>query len=159
MGDDLLEALAEHFFVHGIGIGVKESHRDALNAGLLQPGHQALDLRLFQRLQHPSLVIEALGEPEAALRRHERRRFRRNVETVEIAAAITRDLEHIGKSLGRDQRHLRQSALDDGVGHARGAVDEAPDLASAQAHRLDRLQHRLNRSVGARRHLCNPRLR
>ena len=94
-------------------------------------------------------MIEALGEPKTSFGRHQRRRFRRNVETIEIAAAIARDLQHIGKAFGRDQRDFRQPALDDGVGDARGAVHEALDLALAQADRLDRLQHRLNRRVGA----------
>ena len=159
VGNDALEPLAEHFLVDGIGVGVKQCDRDALNARHFQPGHQTLDLRFIQRLQHPALVIEALGKAKTSFRRHQRRRFRRDVETIEIAAAIARDLQHVGKAFGRDQRHFRQTSFDDGVGHARGAVDEALDLALAQAHRLDCLQHRLNRSLRSRRHFRDPRLR
>lgn len=159
VGNDALEPLAEHLLVHRIGIGMQQRDRDTLHAGPLQPGHQTLDLRVIQRLQHPALVIEALSKPEASFRRHQRQRFWRDVETIEIAAAIARDLQHVGKAFGRHQCHFRQPSFDDGVGHARGAVDEALDLALAQADRLDRLQHRLNRSLRSRRHLRDPCLR
>ncbi|MEY9468172.1 hypothetical protein ABH992_000571 [Bradyrhizobium yuanmingense] len=73
MGDDAPEPLAQHLFMHRIGISVEERDRDALHAGRLQPRHQAFDLGFLERLQHPALMIEALGEPKAAFRRHQRR--------------------------------------------------------------------------------------
>ena len=50
---------------------MQQGHRHALHTGLLQPGHQTIDLAILQRLQHVAFVIEPLNQTEAKLARHQ----------------------------------------------------------------------------------------
>jgi hypothetical protein len=138
---------------------MQQRHRDALHAGVLEPGDQPFDLRFRQRLQHLTFVIETLVEREAEFARHQCPGLRRDIQAVEVTPAIPGDLQHVLEATRCDQRDLREALLDNRIGNPGGAVDEAFHITLAQADGLDRLQHRLHRRMRARRHFGDPRFR
>ena len=91
----------------------------------VEPGEHALDLGLGQRLQHRAGVIHALTQAEAAVARHQRRRLGRDVQSVEIGAAVAADLSTSSNPAVATSAIGGSRPSHDGVGDAGGAVDEA----------------------------------
>ena len=69
-GQRCRQRLADGAFMRGVGIGMEERDGDAFDAGRLHPGHGIGDRGGVGRQHGRAGVIDPLGQPEAALRRH-----------------------------------------------------------------------------------------
>ena len=150
--------------VHGVGIGVQETHRHHLHAVAAQLGDRGRHVRLLQRRQHRPGGVDPLRHPQPQVARHQRRRLV-ELGVVERRLGIARlghprqpaDLQHVAESGGGEQSHARRGALQDRVEGHGAAVREV-------AHRLRRhpglvrepaqpVQCAVRRSRRRRRHL------
>ncbi len=131
MRHDAGQPLGEPLLMRRIGVGVEQADRDALDRMGLQPGDQPVDLGLGEWFEYRARRIHPLGDAEAQLRRHQRRRLGPHIEAIEVLPAIARDLQHVLEAGSGDQRHFRQALLDQRVGHPRRAMDEAADIIRA----------------------------
>ena len=141
----------------GIGIGVQEGDRDALDVQRAQFGRERTHRRFVERQAHGAVRVDALGDGEAQGARRQRLRLV-DAEIVLVVAALGADIEHVAKAFGRDQRGLRAAAFDDGVGRERRAVNEDVDVADMGTrvgqNETHPVQHRLLRPLRRRQHLA-----
>lgn len=143
--------------VLGIGIGMQEGDRDALDLQRTQFRRERLHGCFIQREANRAVRIDALGHGEAQAARRQRLRLV-DAEVVLIVTALGADIEHVAKALGRDQRGLGAAPLDDGVGRERRAVDKHVDVADMRARigkdKPHAVQHRLLGPLRSRQHLA-----
>ena len=142
--------------VLGIGVGVEEGERDALDVQRAQSGTSA---------RTAASSSGSRTAPCASMRSGTVKRSSRgtnglglSIEIVLIEAALVADIEHVAEALGRDQRRLGAAALDDGVGRKRRAVNEDVDIAHVGTrvgeNETHAVQHRLLRPLRRRQHLA-----
>ena len=94
----------------------------------------------MQRHADPTLGVDPLAHLEAQPARHEGNLLA-VAQIVEIGAIAARDLQHIPKALGGDQRGLRACPLGDRVDHRRPAVDEIVHRVRVETGLVDGIQH------------------
>src|SRR2546425_395700 len=110
--------------VSGVGVRVKETDGHPLETLPTKRLHDRGDLVERERRQNRAVWSDALRDLEPQPPGDERLGLRRQVEMVEMRPVLPRDLEHVPEPAGREKADGRGPALDDGVGHDRGAVSE-----------------------------------
>jgi hypothetical protein len=81
------------------------------------------------------MVVQSLRQAKAAFMRHQGQSLWRDVEVIQISAAISSDFQHVLEARRHDQRNRRQPVLHNGIRNAGGAVNEAGDVIRLQANR------------------------
>ena len=141
----------------GIGIGVQKGNCDALDPELTQLRRERAHRCLVQRQANGTVRIDTLRHGEAQAARRQRLRLL-DAEIILVVAAFGADIEHVAEALGRDQRGLGPSPLDDGIGRERRAVNEDVDVADMCARvskdEAHAIQHCLLGPLRRRQHLA-----
>ena len=148
------EQLPERLLVRGIGVGVQQADRDALDPVRLQLGDERPHLVGRERRQDIALRVHPLGHLEAQVPRHERIRLGGQVEAVEMRAVLPRDLEHVAEPARGDEAHGRDAPLDDGIGDQRRAVREERPRAGLGLEHGEPVQHARGGRRRSGRHLA-----
>ena len=84
--------------------------------------------------------VDPLAHLEAQPARHEGDLLA-VAQVVEVGAVAARDLQHVAKALGGDQRGLRARPLRDGVDDGRPAVDEVIHGVGVELRLIDGVEH------------------
>src|SRR5438067_8063882 len=104
-----------------------------------------LEHLLIERHEHRAVRLQALGDREAQLARHERRR-QLAIQIVVLVALLEAHLEHVAKAGRGDEGGARALALDQRIGREGRAVEQHLDLARRNARfseqRGDAVEHR-----------------
>ena len=138
-GEQLGEQLGQHALVLGLGVGVQQRHGHGFGPRAGDFSHELFGgVRLERALD--ALGAGALGRAEAQLVRHERRRGGA-AQLVQARARLARELEHVGETLGGDQRGAGGAALQQRVGRDRHAMCEQLDVPGARAGALQHEAH------------------
>ena len=118
-----------------VRVRVQEADRQRLHPRRADLRHHALEQLLIQRRQHLAIGAHALGDREAQLPRHERRR-QLELQIVVLVALLVAHLEHVAEARGGDERGARALALDQRIGRERRAVQQHRHLAGRDARLL-----------------------
>ena len=152
-----LQDRSRALFMCGIGVSVNKGECDAFHILCAQLWHQRPYGCFVKRQPDATMRVDALGHREAKRARHQRLRLV-DRKVILIVAALGADIEHVAKTFRRDQRRLRASALDDGVGCERSAVNKDVDVADVGAgvgqNETHPVQHRLLGTSRRRQHLA-----
>ncbi len=124
--------------MRAIEISVHVTDRDRLDLGRLELCGERAHRRLVEWDQDVAAAVEPLGNAEAQLARHQRRRLLHE-DVVLLEAMLEGYLDRIAEALGDDQRRLRTLALNDGVGGQRRAVDDQAEITGLQFGELEDL--------------------
>ena len=155
-GQQAGENIASAPLVCAVAIGVHEPDGDRLDASALKFLRKRPHGRLIERDEHVAARIEPLGQTEAQVTRHQRRRLVHE-DVVLLEAVLERHLDRVTKSLCHHERGLGALALDDGVGGERRAMDDQRDVGRRERrlrqHLADAGEHALLRSARHRKHL------
>ena len=146
-----LERRPEARLVGRMRVGVEEADGHRLDAARAERRRQRRQLVLRERHGDPAVGEDALRHLEPEVAGHERRRPRRDVEPVELLAALPGDLEHVAEAPRRDEGRPGVPALDDRVRDDRGPVG---DRAGVRRQRLETGQDAARRRLGRREHLA-----
>ena len=149
------ERLPQPALVLGVPVGVQQHHRHRLGPGALDLVAEVLGRRRVQLPQRPARP-DPLGRAEAQLRGDEGGRMGR-AQPVEVRPGLPSQLDHVGETLGGDQRRAGALPLQKGVGGHRHAVGERLDVTGAPVPPLqggaDRCHHALRLVVRRGRRL------
>jgi hypothetical protein len=103
---------------------MEQRYRHRLGLARFQFGNDRVNCIGLQRPYHFSLVIQPFGNFETPVHWGLGLDLGWQIETVEVQAVLAADRQAVGKPFGRDQRHLGQVILDDGIGDHGGAVNQ-----------------------------------
>ena len=150
-GDVPLEGRAEARLVRRMRVGMEETNGHRLHPAVPQRRGQRGQLVIRERHRDPAVGEDSLRHLEPEVAGHERRHPGRDVEPVELLAALPGDLQHVPEAPRRDERGTGVPALDDGVGDDRRPVR---DRARVGSQRLEAGEHPASRGVGRRENLA-----
>ena len=148
-------------FVVGVGVGVQQTDRDPVG----RRGGDARDQRVHrlavERDEHVAPCVDAFSQLEGQAGVHDGGgRAKAQVVPVVLDAGLASQAEHVGESLGGDQRDGPTGPLQDHVGGERRPVHEAADGARGDPgfgeHGTDSLQDAAARVVRGGQHLPDP---
>jgi len=146
---DIGETVAQRRPHRALVLGVREGEQKADGHGVhlrrAQPGDDALEPFLVQRLEL-ALGAHALADAEAQLA-GDQRGWTIFGEVVQRGPVLTRDLQHVAKPRGRDQRCARAATFQQCVGGNGHTVREGNDICGGHLGLLDR-HHDALRLVG-----------
>ena len=135
---------------------MQEAHDDGLHAFVPQSPRSLAHLVEVERLEHASLVVEALGYLETEAARHQGRRLLQ-VHVVEARADLAADLEDVAEASRHQHADPRRLALDDRVRRDRRGVDHGGHVAATRLAlgeaALERGHEALRRILRGREHL------
>jgi hypothetical protein len=101
--------------VDRVAVGVQETDRDGLDAGVFEPGDGGAGVRLVKGSQHAAVGHDALPDLEPQVARHQRRRLV-DEEVVHVVAALAPDLDRVAEARRREKPRPGALALDERVG-------------------------------------------
>ena len=131
---DLGDQLAKALFMCRIGDRPEQAHGDGLDIHFCQAGDGGPSGRFVQRRLDAALSIDALGNFKGEAARHVgRRKLNHNIERLALAALAVK--QNVGEAFGHQQGGLGGFFLDDGIGRARGTVNQNLGLAQEIRHR------------------------
>ena len=113
--------------VRGIDLRPEEGDRHRVHPQLAEARRRRADIRLVQRIDLLTPVVDAPADTEAAVPGNERLRPR-HPDVERLGLGPVHELQHVAKALGREQTRDGAVALDDGVGADRRAVNDAAAL-------------------------------
>lgn len=126
-GQLLVQDFARATLVDGIAVGVHEADRDRFDPVARQRAGNLAQPSFVERQEPLAAGVDPLAHFVAQMARHDRGRTLER-QIIEVVARLVAHLEDVAEALGRDEADLGALALDDGVGHQRGAVDDAVEL-------------------------------
>lgn len=132
IGADFRRQLGDAGFMGRVRVGVQEAHRQAAHAGRLQLAQHLARLLLVQCRNRASLVIHPFAYGKAQMARHQRAGGAPMYVVDVRLARCAADLQHIAKSLCRQQGDARLFLLDNQVGHVGRGVHEPGDHVQVQ---------------------------
>ena len=112
--------------VRRVDVGVQQANGDGLHVLLANGPHHLTYRVLVERPHHPAGVVDSLGNAVAKVARDQRLRFLAE-NVVEARPDLSRNLQHVAKTLGGDQRGMSAFAFDDRVGGHCRPVNQAGD--------------------------------
>ena len=151
-----LQRQPERVLVSRVRIRVEQADRDTLDAAGLELRHHGLDLRQGKGDEHRAVGTDPLADLETEVARHQGLGLGGQIEPVEVAAVLARDLEDITEAPRGDEPHRRPAPLDDGIRHERGPMSQARPRRRLRPEGGEAVQHRCRRARRGRRHLARP---
>ena len=128
-----------HLLVNRVAVGVQETHGHRVDASSLELSQPRTHLGQFQCLDHPALAIQALGHFQSLIARDQWLR-KLQEQIIDVVALLSTHLKNVSKARGGEQAHACATlALDDGVGHQRGAMDDVVHLGEGDPSLVDQL--------------------
>ena len=120
--------------VRRIEIGVQEAHRHRLEAARPDLACEAIERTWVGRRERRTVRVHPFVDLEDVRAGDERTRHL-DVEVEDVVAVPARELEHVAKPAGDDQRGARTAALDERVGREGRPVDPPRDPSRLQISR------------------------
>ena len=110
-------------FMRGVAVGVQEADRRCLYPGIAQGFGRGFHLRRVQRRHDAPVAVHPFADLQPIPARHQRLWILQK-QVVNVVALLGAHLQQVTKAARRDQAERRSVALDDRVGHQRGAVQD-----------------------------------
>ena len=133
-----------------VGVGMEKADSQRLDALIHQLSDGGMDGRFIESGFHRAVELHPLRHFAAKLARHQRfREFKAEIE--QLVACLARHIEHIAEALAHHHAGARTAALDDRVGHQRGAMGDRFKFGDgdvlARQKMFAAFQHRARRIV------------
>src|SRR5829696_3206960 len=152
-GQSVTQGLRKYGLMHRVGVTVEQAHAHRLDIELLESTDDAPQAVHVQLRNDLAVRVEPLTHFDAPTTGNQRPVSTR--KSVGVGTITPAKLQHISKSDGGDESHLRALALEDGVGRHSSAVHYSRNLPH-RLHGLMEPSQKAVRLVASGKHFRRP---